>query len=96
MRYATEGLTAESIEFNEVILLLVKLKATIMIPREYLTVGEMKGYAHNRNKDVNSNWPELDWRKSEIIPPLRNEVQVRISTPIVKDFNTREFDIRHR
>ena len=89
MRYATEGLTAESIEFNEVILLLVKLKATIMIPREYLTVGEMKGYAHNRNKEANSNWPELDWRNSAIIPPLRNEVQVRISTPVVKDFNTR-------
>lgn len=92
MHYATEGLTAESVGFNEVISLLVKLKATIMIPREYMTVGEMKGYAQKRTNDMNSNWPELDWWKSAIIPPVRNEVQLRISTPFVKDFNKKYVD----
>lgn len=85
MRYATEGLSAESPEFMAIMTLLASLRAVIMIPRKYLSVGEMKGYARVRRVDENSNWPKLDWRHSSILPPAHRGVQIRISAPVAKD-----------
>lgn len=85
MRYATEGLMAKSLEFIDIINLLASLRAVIMIPRTHLTIGEMKGYTQVRKLDEDNNWPKLDWRHSSMLPPARREVQIRISTPIIKD-----------
>ena len=88
MHYMTENLSAQSTEFDIIMTLLASLHAVIMIPREYLTVGEMKGYSHRSNTtDANNNWPYLDWQKSPILPPSRQEEQIRISAPIVKGSN---------
>lgn len=85
MRYATESLKADSPEFASIMTLLASLRAVILIPREYLTVGEMKDFANLRTIEDNSQWPELDWRHSAQMPPAKREVQVRISAPVVKD-----------
>ncbi len=87
MRYATDRLVADSPEFQTIMMLLASLRAVILIPREYLTVGEMKEYAQGRKREENSNWPELDWRNSLLLPPPRHEIQIRITSPIVKDAN---------
>lgn len=85
MRYATEKLPPDSPEFASIMTLLASLCAVILIPREYLTVGEMKDFANLRTIEDNSQWPELDWRHSAILPPAKCEVQVRISAPETKD-----------
>lgn len=85
MRYATDALRADSPEFASIMTLLASLRAVILIPRKYLTVGEMKDFANLRTIEDNSQWPELDWRHSAILPPAKREVQVRISAPVAKD-----------
>lgn len=85
MRYATEQLQPDSPEFASIMTLLASLRAVILIPREYLTVGEMKDFANLRTIEDNSQWPELDWRHSAILPPAKREVQIRISAPETKD-----------
>lgn len=92
MRYATEVLSVKSWEFADIMTLLASLRAVIMIPREHLTVGEMKGYAHVRKIDENNNWPKLDWQHSTMLPSARHEVQIRISTPTTKDGNMKYVD----
>ncbi len=81
MRYATPKLKADSAKFIEITTLLASLKAVIMVPRDYLTVGEVKGYTQSRPEDANSNWPVLDWRSKLIMPPVRKEVAIHISAP---------------
>lgn len=56
-----------------------------MIPREYITVGEMKTYANPRRQLENSNWPKLDWRILAALPPVARQVRIRIAAPIAKD-----------
>lgn len=87
MHYATAGLTFDSQEFQAIMMLLASLRAIILIPREYLTIGEMKGYAQTRKRDESGNWPKLDWHNSSLLPPPRHKVQIRISSPIVSDAN---------
>lgn len=87
MHYATDRLVSDSPEFQAIMMLLASLRAVILIPREYLTVGEMKEYAQRRKRDENSNWPALDWRNSSLLPPPRHEVQIRISSPIARYTN---------
>lgn len=87
MHYATAGLTSDSSEFQAIMILLASLRAIILIPRESLTVGEMREYAQNRKRDESDNWPKLDWRNSSLIQPPRHEVQIRISSPIMSDAN---------
>ncbi|MCM1141450.1 MAG: strawberry notch family protein, partial [Muribaculum sp.] len=81
--YATNRLLATSSEFTEIMTLLASLKAVILIPREYLTVGELKEYIKPRQNTDNSHWPILDWRESVKLPPVRDEIKIRISAPIV-------------
>ena len=85
MRYATEKLPPDSPEFASIMTLLASLRAVILIPREYLTVGEMKDFANLRTIEDNSQWPELDWRHSAMLPPAKRDMQVRISAPETKD-----------
>lgn len=85
MRYSTERISANSPQFESIISLLVSLRAVILIPREYLTVGEMKEYAKERKIYDNSNWPELDWRKSTKLPPAKSEVKKRVTSPVAKN-----------
>ena len=87
LHYKTERLSAQSTEFENIMTLLASYQAFIMIPREYLTIGEMKSYDHSNTADKNKNWPFLDWKKSSILPPLIQDMQVRISAPIIKDSN---------
>ena len=81
IHYSTDMLSLNSKEFNEIISHLASLRAIIMIPREYITIGEMKEFSKDRITDDNCNWPELDWRNAAIMPPVRREVQVRITPP---------------
>lgn len=92
MRYATARLSGQSTEFMVIMTLLASLQATIMIPREYITVGEMKEYASPRQQIENSNWPKLDWRNSQALPPVARQVQMRIAAPIAKDGNVMYVD----
>ncbi len=85
LHYATSRISSDSKEFTEIMTLLASLKAVILIPREYFTVGELKGYVNPRRDVDNSNWPDLDWRNSATMPPVREDVKVRIAAPIVKD-----------
>lgn len=87
MHYATAGLTSESQEFQEIMILLASFRAIILIPRENLTVGEMREYAQIIKRDESDNWPKLDWHNSSLLPPPRREVQIRISSPMASDAN---------
>ena len=86
-RYSTANISGESPEFIEIMTLLANLQAVILIPREYFSVGEMKELAKDRKVDENRNWPELDWKTTTILPPERNNIVTRITSPIVKDAN---------
>lgn len=92
IRYATEQLSADSPEFASIMTLLASLRAVILIPREYLTVGEMKDFAGIRMIEDNSDWPQLDWSHSAMLPPARQAVQVRISAPVVRYGEVRYVD----
>ena len=85
MRYATDLLLSDSPEFASIMTLLASLRAVIMIPREYLTVGEMKDFANLRLVEDNSDWPVLDWRNSTSLTPPKREVHIRISSPDVNN-----------
>ena len=85
MRYATDPLLSDSPEFTSIMTLLASLRAVILIPREYLTVGEMKDFANLRLVDDNSDWTSLDWRNSTSPMPPKREVQIRISPPEVNN-----------
>lgn len=85
MRYATDPLLSDSPEFASIMTLLASLRAVILIPRQYLTVGEMKDFANLRLVEDNSDWPALDWRNSTSFMPPKREVQIRISSPDVNN-----------
>lgn len=87
LKYSTENLSSNSGEFNEIMSLLAALRASILIPRQYISVGEMRKLCINRNCDEKSYWPKLDWRVSSLLPPVRKELQIRISSPVLKDGN---------
>ncbi|MCM1139487.1 MAG: strawberry notch family protein [Muribaculum sp.] len=88
--YSTDMLVLDSLEFNEIISHLASLRAIIMIPREYITIGEMKEFSKDRVADDNCNWSELDWQNAAIMPPVRREVQIRITTPPLPE-NAKKF-----
>lgn len=92
IRYATEPLLPDSPEFASIMTLLATLRAVILIPREYLSVDEMKDFVNIRMTEDNSDWPQLDWRNSAAKTPPRKEVQIRISTPMVKMQNIQYVD----
>lgn len=81
MHYATDRLQPDSTEFTAIMTLLASMRALILIPRAYLTVGQLKEFSRKREVCDNSDWPALDWRTSSALPPARQEIQVRISTP---------------
>lgn len=80
--YGTEALTTQSLEFWEIMNLLVSLRAVILIPRKYITVAQMKEFAGDRKVEDNSNWPNLDWKGSVIMPPIKSQFVTRISAPV--------------
>lgn len=80
-RYDTKELAASSEEFIETVSLLASLRATILIPRQYMSVGQLRGYARGRQIDEGSNWPALDWKATSSLPPERREVSLRITAP---------------
>lgn len=85
MRYDTDALSHDSPEFASMMTLLASLRAVILIPRDNLTVGEMKDFAKLRMVEDNSDWPSLDWRNSTSLEPPKREVQLRISSPDVNN-----------
>lgn len=86
-KFMTEKLSVNSTEFSEIVSLLISLRAVILIPREYLSVGEMKDFAKITDADENSNWPVLDWRHSLGLSPVKKEVSRRILPPVAADSN---------
>ena len=92
LKYSTEALVADSLEFLEIITLLVSLRAVILIPRSFVTVGEMREFSGGRNLESNSNWPVLDWKDSLIMPPVKEQVQIRITPPLLKDYSAQAVD----
>lgn len=92
LRYATEAMSSNSDEFTEIMTLLATLRAVIMIPRQYLTIGEIKEFKKNWTAVENTNWPRLDWEHSAPMPAVRKEVQIRITAPVAKDGNVQYVD----
>lgn len=84
-KYSTEALSSESEEFMAIMSAFTSLRAVIMIPRSFLTVGDMKKFAKKRSENDNSHWPKIDSSASQVIPPLRNEVQQIIRAPELPD-----------
>ncbi len=80
--YATDALVSQSLEFWQIMSLLVSLRAVILIPREYITVGQMKEFACDRKVEDNSNWPKLDWKTAVVMPPVKPQIEIRISPPV--------------
>lgn len=88
LHYTTEKWSVESPEFAAIMTLLASLRAVIMIPRQYLTVGEMRDFSNLRCLEDNSHWPELDWRNSSMLPKKQRDKQIIISAPEGKGSNT--------
>lgn len=86
-RYDTAVLSGKSDEFIEIVSLLASLRAVILIPRTYLSVGKMKGFAQSKIADENSNWPALDWKSSAVLPPVKEEISIRITAPVGPESN---------
>ncbi|MCH5347361.1 MAG: strawberry notch family protein [Muribaculaceae bacterium] len=83
--YSADNLTADSAAYIEIMSLLASLRAMIMIPREYLSVGDMKGYTRVGLSNANSNWPRLDRDGDAVLPPARREIEIRVTPPVVPD-----------
>ena len=92
LKYSTEALGADSLEFLQILTLLVSLRAVILIPRSFVTVGEMREYAGERIQETTSNWPKLEWRDALIMPPVKEQVQVRITPPVLKEYSSQAVD----
>lgn len=89
IHYSTGALSYDSTAFMEIAGLIASLKAAIIIPREYVTVGTLKEYAKGRTTEEDYNWPILDWKGTQLMPPMRKETRMRISAPIVGNGNIR-------
>lgn len=83
--YASDALAASAEEFVDIMILLASLRAVILIPREHLSVGEMKGFTKRSDPNANSHWPSLDWRLPMETPPERVAVEQRVMAPSLKD-----------
>lgn len=64
VRYVTNLLAYNSPQFMEIMTHLASQRAMIVIPKNHLTVGDLKKFAQTRKNIDNSNWPILDWKNS--------------------------------
>lgn len=90
--FSTDRLSGESEIFLGIMNLLASLRAVILIPREYMTVGEMKDYSRKDDTQSNKHWPTLDWQQSSMLLPTRPQMKLRISAPVAKDMNIQYVD----
>lgn len=87
MRYHTDNLRFESETMQSIIAFWVKNKAMIVVPREQITIGELKQFESQSLHEENIAWPVLDWQNEteQPLPPSHREVLLHITPPILKD-----------
>ena len=87
MRYHTDNLRFESETMQSIIAFWVKNKAMIVVPREQITIGELKQFESQSLHEENMAWPVLDWQNEteQPLPPSHREVLLHITPPMLKD-----------
>lgn len=85
MRYYTDNMNFESEAMQRIIMFLAKRKATIVVPRDQITMGEMKQIESQSVHEENEAWPVLDWKheKEQPLPPSQQDVLLHITPPVV-------------
>ena len=97
MHYATGQLAFESESFQTIIQTLAQMQAVIIIPREQVTIGDMKVYASKSEQEENKAWQLLDWKDADAVPmpPVKESVLLRISAPEVAQEKKGKAVFRH-
>lgn len=85
-RYFTDNMEFDSEVMQTIVQFLAQMRATIVVPRNQITIGEMKQMESQSEHDENKAWPVLDWEKEkeQPLPPSRQEVLLHITPPLVK------------
>lgn len=97
MHYATDRLTFESEALQSTIQTLVQLDAVIIIPRDQLTVGEVRSMVSQSELSEQEPWPQLDWQDSDKAPTPTTDKKLlrRISAPVLVQTSKGEAVLRH-
>ena len=94
--YYTDSLQPSDTKFTEIISLLTRLGAVVLVPRSRLTVADLKKYNSRSRLDIDRPWPVLDWHAhpEALIPPILTEDTPDIDRPaeIVDDTAAEEVD----
>ncbi len=94
--YYTDSLQPSDAKFSEIISLLTRLGAVVLVPRSRLTVSDLKKYNSRSRLDIDRPWPMLDWHAhpEALVPPVVAEETPDIDRPaeIVEDTSTEEVD----
>lgn len=97
MHYTTDRLTFDSEAFQSIIQTLVQLDAVIIVPRDQLTVGEVRSMVSRSELSEQEPWPQLDWQSGDNAPAPTTDKKLlrRISTPDLAHTPKGEAVLRH-
>lgn len=85
MRYFTNNLPYDSETLEEILTFLARQKATIVVPREQITRGEMQQMESHSLHEDDKSWLTLDWKNEteQPLPPSQSEALLRITPPML-------------
>lgn len=85
MHYTTDRLAFDSEAFQNIVQTLAQLGAVIIIPRDQLTVGEVRSIVSQSELSEQEPWPQLDWQSSDQAPHRTTDQKLlrRISAPVL-------------
>lgn len=97
MRYTTDRQTFDSEAFQSIVQMLASLGAVIIVPRDQLTVGEVRSMVSRSEQSAQEPWPQLDWRSTDQAPTPTTDKKLlrRISAPALADAPKGEAVLRH-
>lgn len=97
MRYTTDRQTFDSEAFQSIVQMLASLGAVIIVPRDQLTVGEVRSMVSQSEQSAQEPWPQLDWRSADQAPTPTTDQKLlrRISAPALADAPKGEAVLRH-
>lgn len=97
MHYQTAQMYFDSETLQTIIQTLAQMDAVIIVPREQISYGGVKELSSRSIIDDDQPWAVLDWKNSDEIPmpPIREKLLLRISSPIVQKAQLGEPVFKH-